>query len=103
MGGDPPQGPKKVARRLGPIESLAARRQRSVQPMDLTAAAIHFQQAKVAAGVQTRVARQVLDMQEFQGAAVVRLIDAAAGVTAQAGDALVAAAIGLGREIDTYG
>ena len=57
----------------------------------------------MAAGVQTRVARKVLDMQEFQGAAVVRLIDAAAGVTAQAGDALVAAAIGLGREIDTYG
>ena len=71
--------------------------------MDLTAAATNFQQAKVMAGVQMRVARKVLDMQQFQGAAVLKLIESAAGTVASAGDALVAAATGLGGEIDTYG
>jgi hypothetical protein len=71
--------------------------------MDLTTAISDFQQAKVMGGIQTGVARKVLDMQEFQGAAVVKLIEAAGRTAAGAGDALVAAATGLGREIDTYG
>ena len=54
-------------------------------------------------GVQMRIARKVLDVQEFQGAAVLKLIDAAGSAAAQAGDGLVAAATGLGGEIDTYG
>ena len=71
--------------------------------MDLTAAITNFQHAKVTGEVQMRVARKVLDMQEFQGAAVLKLLDAASSGTARAGDALVAAATGLGGEIDTYG
>lgn len=50
-----------------------------------------------------RVARKVLDLQEFQGAAAVKLIEAAGAATASAGDSLVAAAIGLGEHVDTYG
>jgi hypothetical protein len=71
--------------------------------MDLTAAISNFQQAKVMAGVQTRVARKVLDMQKFQGAAAIKLIEAASKTASAAGDALVAASTGLGGEIDTYG
>ena len=71
--------------------------------MDLTAAITNFQQARTASEVQTRVARKMLDVQEFQGAAVVKLIEAAASTAGRAGDALVAAATGLGGEVDTYG
>ena len=70
--------------------------------MDLTTAITDFQQAKVMSGIQTRVARKMLDIQEFQGAAAVKLIEAAGKTSAQAGDALTTAAIGLGGEIDTY-
>jgi len=70
--------------------------------MDLTTAITDFQQAKVMSGIQTRVARKMLDIQEFQGAAAVKLIEAAGKTSAQAGDALMTAAIGLGGEIDTY-
>jgi hypothetical protein len=71
--------------------------------MDLTTAITDFQRAGTMSSVQMRVARKVLDVQQFQGAAVLRLIEAAAGTAAKAPDALVAAAIGLGGEIDTYG
>ena len=71
--------------------------------MDLTTAAVNFQQGKTLAAVQTRIARKILDMQEFQGAAVVKLIEAAAQTGARAGDALVAAATGLGGSIDVVG
>lgn len=71
--------------------------------MDLTTAITDFQQARVMAGVQTRVARKILDMQEFQGAAVVKLIEAAGATAAKAGDALVAAATGLGGRLDVHG
>ena len=70
--------------------------------MDLTAAITNFQQAKVTSAIQTQVARKVLDMQEFQGAAVMKLIEAAGKTASGAGDALVAALTGLGGEIDTY-
>jgi hypothetical protein len=70
--------------------------------MDLTTAITDFQRAKALTGVQMRVARKILDVQQFQGAAVVKLIEAAAGTAAHAGDSLVAAATGLGGEIDTY-
>ena len=70
---------------------------------DLTAALTNFHSARTLSAVQTRVARKLLEMQEFQGAAVVKLIEAAGQVTAKAGDSLVAAATGLGAEIDVYG
>ncbi len=71
--------------------------------MDLTAAVSDFQQAKAIAAVQMKGARKALDVQELQGAAAVKLIEAAGQTAAGAGDALVAAATGLGRSIDTYG
>jgi hypothetical protein len=71
--------------------------------MDLTTAITNFQSARATSEVQLRVARKVLDMQEFQGAAAVKLIEAAGAVAASAGDSLVAAAIGLGEHVDTYG
>jgi hypothetical protein len=71
--------------------------------MDLTTAITNFQQAKVMSGVQMRVARKMLDMQEFEGAAAVKLIEAAGKIQAGAGDRLVAAATGLGGQLDTHG
>lgn len=71
--------------------------------MDLTAAITNLQQARTASEVQTRMARKILDMQELQGAAVVKLLEAAGKTAGHAGDALVAAATGLGSEIDAYG
>lgn len=70
--------------------------------MDLTAAVSNFQQAKTLSNVQMRVARKVMDMQEFQGAAMVKLIDAAAQTASKAGDELVATATGLGGAVDVY-
>jgi len=71
--------------------------------MDLTTAAVNFQQGKTLAAVQIGVARKVMDMQEMQGAVMVKLIEAAGNTAAKAGDALVAAATGLGGGIDAYG
>ena len=71
--------------------------------MDLTTAAISFQQGKTMAAVKISVARKIMDMQEFQGAEMVKLIEAAGKTVATSGDALVAAATGLGGEIDAYG
>jgi len=67
--------------------------------MDLTAAITNFQQAKAMSGVQFRIARKILDMQEFEGAAAIKLIEAACKTAAGEG----AASIGLGGQIDTYG
>jgi hypothetical protein len=71
--------------------------------MDLTSAISGLQQAKTISAVQMRVAKKVLDMQEFQGNAAVQLIEAAGNCGAKAGDELAAAATGLGGNVDTYG
>ena len=70
--------------------------------MDLTAGIIGMKQAQVMGEVQMRVAKKMMDMQEMQGAAAVKLIEAAGKVAASAGDSLVAAATGLGGSLDTY-
>lgn len=70
--------------------------------MDLTSAISGLQQAKTISAVQMRVAKKVLDIQEYQGSAAVKLIEAAAHVGARAGDELVAAATGLGGTLDTF-
>jgi hypothetical protein len=70
--------------------------------MDITNAIVGLQNAKTMSRVQYAVARKMLDMQQFQGQAVVQLIEAAGKSMNQAGDAMVAAATGLGRELDTY-
>ena len=71
--------------------------------MDLTAALTNFHSARTLSAVQIRVARKAMDMQELQGAAMVKLIEAAGQVAAKAGDSLLAAATGLGGEVDIYG
>ena len=70
--------------------------------MDLTSAVGNFQQARVAAAIQTKVARKILDAQQLQGAAVVKLIEAAGATAAKAGDTLAAVATGLGGQIDLF-
>jgi hypothetical protein len=70
--------------------------------MDLVSGITGLQQADVMARIQMKVARKVLDMQQMQGAAAVKLIQAASTNVVQAGDALVAAATGMGGELDTY-
>ena len=71
--------------------------------MDLTCGIVNLKQAEVLGQVQMRVAREVLDAQQMQGAAAVKMIQAAGKVAASAGDALVAAATGLGSQVDTRG
>lgn len=71
--------------------------------MDLVSGIVNFKQAQLASQVQYAVAAKMLKMQETQGASIVKLIDAAGKNAAQAGDALVAAATGLGGGVDTYG
>jgi hypothetical protein len=70
--------------------------------VDLTAGIVGMKQAQVMGQVQMRVAKKMMDMQEMQGTAMVSLIDAAAQVATAAGDSLVAAATGLGGQLDTY-
>lgn len=68
----------------------------------LVSAAVGLQQARVSSQVQFAVARKLLDHQQLQGASVVRLIEAASQGVAKAGDELVAAATGLGAQLDVY-
>jgi hypothetical protein len=68
--------------------------------MDLVSAVSGLQQASILAQVQYAVAGKVLDMQRFQGDAAIKLIQAASAGADQAGDALVAAATGLGGSLD---
>lgn len=68
----------------------------------LTAGIVGFQQATLDSKVQYAVARKMLDNQQFQGAAAIKLIEAAGKTANSAGDSLVAAATGLGGEVDTY-
>jgi hypothetical protein len=70
--------------------------------MDLVNSVIGLQQAQTMGEVQMRVARKILDNEQMQGAAAIKLIEAASRGVTNAGDSLVAAATGLGGNIDTY-
>jgi hypothetical protein len=70
--------------------------------MDLVNAAVGMKQAETTAQIQYAVAKKMMDMQKVEGAAIMKLLDAASQQAVQAGDALVAAATGLGAEVDTY-
>ena len=70
--------------------------------MDLVSAITSFDQATTIGSVQMAVAKKVLDMQQLQGDSAVKLIQAAGKSMTGAGDALVAAATGLGGQLDTY-
>ena len=69
--------------------------------MDLTAAITGLNQASTLSAVQIAVARKMLDNQQMQGDAAVKLIQSASTSVNTAGDALVAAATGLGGHLDT--
>jgi hypothetical protein len=71
--------------------------------MDLVNAAVQLKHAETLSRVQFAVARKLLDSQQQQGQAAVRLIEAAGRTASLAGDELVAAATGLGSIVDTYG
>lgn len=60
----------------------------------------NLKQAQIFSQINMRVAKKVLDAQKMDGAAALKLLDAASQVTAQAGDQLVAAATGLGAQLD---
>jgi hypothetical protein len=66
----------------------------------LLAGVINFKQAQMASRVQYAVAGKVLDAQKQNGAAALKLLDAASANTVKAGDALMAAATGLGGALD---
>jgi hypothetical protein len=71
--------------------------------MDLVNAVSGLQQAKVMGEVQIAVAKKVMDSQRMDGAAAIKLLQAASNGVNKAGDQLVAAATGLGGSLDTYG
>ena len=70
--------------------------------LDLVNSVIGLQQAKTMSSVQIAVAKKIMDADKSEGEAMVKLIQAASGGAAQAGDKLVAAATGLGGSLDTY-
>lgn len=69
---------------------------------NLINAVIGMKQAANVGKIQYAVARKLLDHQRSQGAAVVKLIESANANQVKAGDAMMAAATGLGGLIDTY-
>ena len=71
--------------------------------MDLVAAVSNMQQMRAISQVQIAVAGKVMDMQRMQGAAAIKLLNAATEGANKAGDQLVAAATGLGGNVDVYG
>jgi hypothetical protein len=70
--------------------------------MDLVSAMVGLDQARTMSSVQIAVAQKLLDVDRSQGSAAVQLIQAADQEVTSSGDALVAAATGLGGSLDTY-
>lgn len=70
--------------------------------MDLVNAFSSLTQAQTASAIQTRVAAKAMDAQRQQGAAVLKLLEAAS-LTAGPGDELAAKATGLGGLLDVRG
>lgn len=71
--------------------------------MDLTSAVSGMQQAQVMGQVQIRVAKMILDDQQLQGSAALKLMQSAENGVNMAGAAVVAATTGLGGQVDAYG
>ena len=71
--------------------------------MDLVGAISSLQASKTLGQVQMRVAKKILDDQKFEGAAAVKLIEAATQGVSKAGDALAAQATGVGGLLDVQG
>lgn len=71
--------------------------------MDITQAALSLRSTDLSSQIQVAVAKKMLDMQKFQGASALQLLQGASQGVAKAGDAMVAAATGLGGTVDAYG
>lgn len=71
--------------------------------MDMISSAVGMKQAQTMGKIQYAVARKLLDNQQLQGAAAIKLIQAASANVNKAGDALVTQALGLGGKYDSYG
>lgn len=70
--------------------------------MGLVNSAVHLKQAENLGKVQIAVAKKVMDVQKDNGAAALKLLDAATENVSMAGDVLVASATGLGGNVDIY-
>lgn len=70
--------------------------------MDLVSAIVGLDQAQTMSSVQIAVAKKMLDVDRSTGNAAVQLIQSADNEVNGAGDALAAAATGLGGSLDTY-
>ena len=71
--------------------------------MDIASAAVNLQAASSIGKVQIAAAKKILDVQKQDGAAALKLIEAAFGGVSKAGDALTAQATGLGGLLDVAG
>ena len=71
--------------------------------MDLVNAAVGLKQAQNTSNIQMAVAKKVMDADRMNGDAAIKLLNAATSGVAAKGDAMAAAATGLGGEIDAYG
>ncbi len=70
--------------------------------MDLTAASVSaYQQSQYQGQAQVSVATKVLNIARQEGAAAMQLLQSASSGGTQGGDALTAAATGLGGQLDT--
>ena len=69
--------------------------------MDLTTAAAGLQRSKTMGEIQVRVAKKMMEAERMNGDAAVKLIQAATSSADHAGQAMVAAATGLGATVDT--
>jgi hypothetical protein len=70
--------------------------------MDLVSGIVNFDQANNMAKVQYAVAAKIMQADRNEGNAALQLVTAATNNFNQAGDAVVAAATGLGGQMDTY-
>jgi hypothetical protein len=68
----------------------------------LTTGIINLQQAALSSKIDFAVAGKILRSQADDGSAALELVNAATSGFDKAGDALTAAATGLGSQIDTY-
>jgi hypothetical protein len=70
--------------------------------MDLVSAISGLDLAQTMSAAQVSMAAKILDIQKSQGNAAIQLVAAASQGISRAGDALVAAATGMGGQLDTY-
>jgi len=71
--------------------------------VDLTSAISNIQQANITGDIQIAVAKKIMDAQKSDGNVALQLLQSASKSVGDAGDALAAAATGLGGQWDTYG